>query len=162
METFSALLTICAGNSPVPSEFPTRRPVTRSFDVFFYLRLNKRLSKQWWGWWFETLSHPLWRHRNPLFVKMWCILWWPLLGLASWVLYVVCFIHSRTLAPGAVICWLYPTQNKFYLIFSYLSYLLSPDILKNYNDFTIPIGYQFSSTVRSRFYRGHFSLNNLR
>ena len=64
METFSALLAICAGNSPVPSEFPTQRPVTRSSDVFFDLRLNKQLSKQSWGWWFETLSRPLWRHRN--------------------------------------------------------------------------------------------------
>ena len=64
METFPALLAICAGNSPVPVEFPTQRPVTRSFDVFFDLRLNKRLSKQWWGRWFETLSRPLWRHRN--------------------------------------------------------------------------------------------------
>ena len=64
MEAFSALLAICAGNSPVPGEFPAQRPVTRSFDVSFGLRLNKRLSKQWWGWWFETLSRPLWRHRN--------------------------------------------------------------------------------------------------
>ena len=64
METFSALLAICARNSPVPGEFPAQRPVTRSFDVFFHLRLNKRLSKQSWGWWFETLSCPLWRHRN--------------------------------------------------------------------------------------------------
>ena len=56
METFSALLAICAGNSPVPSEFSTQRPVTRSFDIFFDLRLNERLSKQWWDWWFETLS----------------------------------------------------------------------------------------------------------
>ena len=56
------LLAICAGNSTVPGEFPTQRPVTRSFDVFFDLRLNKRLSKQSWGWWIETLSHPLWRH----------------------------------------------------------------------------------------------------
>ena len=47
-----------------PGEFPTQRPVTRSIDVFFDLRLNKRLSKQPWGWWFETLSRPLWRHRN--------------------------------------------------------------------------------------------------
>ena len=46
------------------AEFPTQRPVTRSFNVFFDLRLNKRLSKQSWGWWFETLSRPLWRHRN--------------------------------------------------------------------------------------------------
>ena len=64
METFSALLAICAGNSPVPGEFPAQRPVTRSFDVFFDLRLYKRLSKQSWGWWFETLTCPLWRHRN--------------------------------------------------------------------------------------------------
>ena len=67
METFSALLAICAGNSPVPGEFHTQRPVTRSFDVYFDLRPNKRLIKQWWGWWFETQSCPLWRHRN---VKM--------------------------------------------------------------------------------------------
>ena len=64
METFSALLAICAGNSPVTGEFPAQRPVTRSFDVFFYLRLNKRLSKQSRGWWFETPSLPLWRHSN--------------------------------------------------------------------------------------------------
>ena len=62
METVSALLTICAGNSPVPGEFPAQRPVTRSFDVFFDLHPNKRLSKQWWGWWFEPLSS--WRHHN--------------------------------------------------------------------------------------------------
>ena len=47
-----------------PGEFPAQRPMTRSFDVFFDLRMNKRLSKQSWGWWFETLSRPLWRHRN--------------------------------------------------------------------------------------------------
>ena len=34
---------------------PAQRPVTRSFDGFFDLRLNKRLSKQLWGWWFETI-----------------------------------------------------------------------------------------------------------
>ena len=64
METFSALLTICAGNSPVTSDFPIQRPVTRSFDVFFDPRPNIQLSKQWWGWWFETPSCPLWRHCN--------------------------------------------------------------------------------------------------
>ena len=48
----------------IPGEFPAQRPVTRSFDVFFDLGLNKRLSKQSWGWWFETPSRSLWRHRN--------------------------------------------------------------------------------------------------
>ena len=66
METFSALLALCAGNSPVTGEFPTQRPVTRSFDVLFDLLLNKRLSKQSWGWWFETPLPPLWRHCNGL------------------------------------------------------------------------------------------------
>ena len=47
-----------------PGEFPTQRPVTRSFDVFFDLRLNKRLSKQPWGWWFEMPSWSLWRQCN--------------------------------------------------------------------------------------------------
>ena len=64
METFSALLAICPGNSPVTGEFPAQKPVAHSFDVFFDLRLTKRLSKQWWGWWFETPSCPLWRHRK--------------------------------------------------------------------------------------------------
>ena len=72
METFSALLAICAGNLPVPGEFPAQRPVTRSFDVFFDLRPNKRLRKQSWGWWFETLSRPLWRHRNGTMSNKWC------------------------------------------------------------------------------------------
>ena len=51
METFSALLAICAGNSPVHGEFPAQRPVTRNFDVYFDMHPNYRLSKQSWGWW---------------------------------------------------------------------------------------------------------------
>ena len=44
-----------------------QRPVMRSFDVFFDLCLNKRLSKQPWGWWFETRWRSLWRHCNVMF-----------------------------------------------------------------------------------------------
>ena len=62
METFSALRAICAGNSSASGEFPAQRPVTRGFDVFFDLCLNKRLRKPSWGWWFEMLSRPLWHH----------------------------------------------------------------------------------------------------
>ena len=86
METFSALLVICAGNSPVPGELLAQRPVTRSFDVFFDLRLNKRLRKQWRGWWFETPSRPLWRQCNdfmtcsysehPISIKSWEMYFW--------------------------------------------------------------------------------------
>ena len=64
METFSALLALCAGNPPVTGEFPAQRPVTRGFDIFFDLIPNKRLSKQARCWWFETPSGPLWRHCN--------------------------------------------------------------------------------------------------
>ena len=87
METFSALLAICAGNSPVSGELPAQRPVTQSFDVFFDLCPNKRLSKQPWGWWFETPSVSLWRHSNgPLdnrYSRMGCNPLIPLLLVCS-------------------------------------------------------------------------------
>ena len=44
METFFALLALCAGNSPVTGEFPSQRPVTQSFDVFFDLHLNQEFG----------------------------------------------------------------------------------------------------------------------
>ena len=44
----------CVGNSPVTCEFLSQRPVARSFDVFFDLRLNKRLCKQSRRRWFHT------------------------------------------------------------------------------------------------------------
>ena len=47
---------------PLCWEFPAQRSETRSFHIFFDLRLNKQLNKQSWGWWFETLSRSLWRH----------------------------------------------------------------------------------------------------
>ena len=56
------------GEFPGPGELPAQRPVTRSFDVFFDLRLNKRLSKQPWDWWFETPAWSLWRHRNEIYL----------------------------------------------------------------------------------------------
>ena len=62
----SALLALCAENSPVTGEFPSQRPVTRSFGVFFDLRLCKRLSKKSRRRWFETQSRLLWRHCNAL------------------------------------------------------------------------------------------------
>ena len=57
IETFSALLFLCAVNSP------------RSFDIFFDLGLNKRWSKQSWGWWFETPTRSLWRHWNDILLQ---------------------------------------------------------------------------------------------
>ena len=72
METFSALLAISAGNSPVTGEYPPQRPVTRSFDVFFDPRLNKRLI----NWWFKRPSRPLWR-------ACYALRWFPYVGACS-------------------------------------------------------------------------------
>ena len=75
-------------NSPVGA---TQRPVTRSFDVFFDLCLNKRLSKQSWGWWFETLTSPLWRHRNGN--PTWN---WALLGIVIFKVCIFCMNNMET------------------------------------------------------------------
>ena len=87
MEAFSALLALCEGNSPVTGEFPTQRPVTRSFDVFFDLGLNKRLSKQSWGWWYETPSRSLWRHCNDTL--------WLLLTISIWADQALVICHNQ-------------------------------------------------------------------
>ena len=57
METLSALLAICAGNSPVMWRGALMLSLIRVW-------INGRVNKQSWGWWFETLSRPSWRHRN--------------------------------------------------------------------------------------------------
>ena len=59
-----------------PGEFPTQRPVTRSFDVIFDLSPNKRLSKQPWSWWFETSSWSLWRQCNGWAITLCCQTQW--------------------------------------------------------------------------------------
>ena len=132
METFSALLAICAGNSPVPGEFPTQRPVTRSFDVYFDLRPNKRLCKQSWGRWFETLSPPLWRHRNAL------------LALCEKDIGVTCVFHLQR-ASGAdfwrFLCCLLAVGH----IFGELSYIdahITP--LKYYVNITLICGHRLT------------------
>ena len=61
METFSTLLAICAGSSPVHGEFPAQRPVTRSFDIFLDLRPNKRARIN--GWVNNREAGDLRRHR---------------------------------------------------------------------------------------------------
>ena len=65
METFSALLILCEGNSPITGEFPSQRPMTRSFDIFSLIcTKTKWLSKPSRPSWFETPSLSLWRHCN--------------------------------------------------------------------------------------------------
>ena len=67
VEIFSVLLALCEGNPPVTGGFPSQMPVTRKFNVFFDLRLDKRLNKQSRRWWFETPSRSYWRWCNENF-----------------------------------------------------------------------------------------------
>ena len=61
-----ALLALWQGNPPVTGGFHSQRPVTRSSDVFFFLRLNERLSKESGRRWFQTPLHSTWRHCNDM------------------------------------------------------------------------------------------------
>ena len=82
---FSITGPLC-GNSPITGEFPAQRPVTRSFDVFFDMRRYKPLSKQSWGWRFETPSRSLWRHFNEevkTYVNTHTLLTCPCCGLGT-------------------------------------------------------------------------------
>ena len=79
MEIFSALLALCEENLPVPGGFPSQRPLARSFDDYFELRLNNGcansrvagdlrrhcfhydvtvMSKKYW----PSAEFPCWRH----------------------------------------------------------------------------------------------------
>ena len=73
----------------------TQRPVTGSFDVFFDLCLNKRLRKQSWGWWFETLSRPLWRHGNVLHMDV--LRQYTSIYIHIHCLGICCYIHKQYL-----------------------------------------------------------------
>ena len=102
-KAISFMMTSSKGNifrvtGPLRGEFTGPRwiPHTKASDAelwcFFDLRPNKRLSKQWWGWWFETLSSPLWRHCNVeeycslMFVLEWHTFWGGLSKLDKGVL----------------------------------------------------------------------------
>ena len=139
METFSALLAIGAGNSPVPGEFPIQRPVTRSFNVFLDQRLNKRLSKQWWGWWFKTLSRPLWRHRNEKHQPNWVQTspLWQHGCCPHCKAFSLCHhasVNGLLLCNTSLICqldkfrWCLNTIQHFLKMLSEISFLMSSDI----------------------------------
>ena len=118
METFSALLAICAGNSPVTGEFPAQRRVTRSFDVSFDLLLNKRLSKQSWGWWFGTPLHPLWRHCNNF-----CCFSSPVKQHRVW----------KVLTPLFIIISVFTIHRKYFFFFFMLGFeMYYPHYLLSY------------------------------
>ena len=86
--------------SPVAGEFPSQRPVTQSFDVFFDLCMTKRLSKQSWGWWFETRSRSLWRHCSAL--TMWNSIVYPKKYAHGFCFAVLCCGYTLTDFPISI------------------------------------------------------------
>ena len=91
---------ICAGKSPVNSPHKATRPTNQSFDVVFDLCQNKRLSKQSWGWWFETPSRSLWHHRNG-----WCTgIARSLTGILSISIWQAIFWEGRCIQHSLVQC----------------------------------------------------------
>ena len=135
METFSALLALWAGNSPVTGEFPSHRPVTRSFDFFFDVRLNKRLSKQSIRRWFETPSSSLWRHCNAIVPRQ---IWRQFLMYIScnifyWSIYIP--VRQQAIAwvnVNQVLCHRFPQtlSNLLYLNYHRISYYFYYSLLK--------------------------------
>ena len=108
METFSALLAICAGNSPVTSEYTAQRTMTRSFDVFLDLRLNKRLSKQSWGC--DLRSHRA--HYDVTAIRKFSV---KTAGAISWY-FIPSFIkNSRPIYNVKIKVRRYLTERKMYL-----------------------------------------------
>ena len=114
MDTFSALLALCAGNSPV-TVLPHQGQWSGALMFSLICALNKRLNKQSWGWWFETPSRSLWRHCNDhqTFISytsedpvklMWCPFLWDESGFPQ--------RSSVRLVPGAGVKWhdLVPTH----------------------------------------------------
>ena len=115
METFSALLALCAGNPPITGEFPSQRPVTWSFDVLFDLRLNKRLRKQSRRRWFETW---LWRHCNG-FAPCRVILW---LGKGQFYQY-----------PSGFLNWYWVNRTKQCLVNKWVWFIEGTSLYRNTN-----------------------------
>ena len=98
MEAFCVLLALCMGNSPVTGEFPSQRLVTQSFDTYFDLRLNRRLSKQSCSWWFEMPLCSLWHYCNQSGTKPTLVtkIWPPnLVTICAWLPKLVANVSSN-------------------------------------------------------------------
>ena len=112
IETCSALLALCEGNSPVTGEFPSQSPVTQNLDVSFDLRLHKRLSKLSRRRWFDTPSRSLWRRyivkTHPGLTTS-LLMWLPVCETASVVFWInILGKHNQIIWINdwwPLICW---------------------------------------------------------
>ena len=150
METFSVLLAICAGNSPVTGEFPLQRPVTQSFDIFVDLRLNKRLSKQSRGWWFETPSGPSWRQCNVLIYEF--------IQMPSWIRFrwFYRFYQNQFRVSCPV---LFPTMRRYLQLCTCLLVILGLELWKHLVESTCtPFSYDHQPECSDSLAASTFSL----
>ena len=83
--------------SSIGNIFRVTGPVTRSFDIFFDLRLNKRLSKRPRHRWFGTSSPPLWRHCNGEFRGLFSIYRWMFWPMREEFSHITSFLLAETL-----------------------------------------------------------------
>ena len=103
METCSALLVLCVGNSPVTGDFPTQRPVTRSFDVFFDLRLNN-------GWANNRGAGDLRRYRAHYDITV--MVFWVWIGLLAPISHIWYGIYRKEFQPKFVV----GDQQEYYVL----------------------------------------------
>ena len=99
MEAFSALLSRCEGNSPVTGESPAQRPVTRSINIFFDIRLNNRLSKQSRRWWVVMPSRSLWCNCNEIDAVDWYV------GAEALVVSRYHYNEAPEITGNSTLCW---------------------------------------------------------
>ena len=113
-------LTLCEGNPPVTSRFPSQRPVTQGFGVFFDVHLNKRFNKHLRRWWFEMPLHPLWCQCNAIAWAsveeiLWCNMVWSVAN--------ECFKCKILYNIG--VKWVLKVSNRFKSILLVQTYLIS-------------------------------------
>ena len=95
-DIFRVAVILC-GELKDPRWIPLTKPMTRRFDVFFDLCLNKRVNKQSRRWWFETQSRPLWRHCNANPILIWWGIHMLLILMCRSINYIVhALVHSES------------------------------------------------------------------
>ena len=141
--TFCALLALCLGNSPVTDEFSSQRPVTHSFDVFFDLHLNKRLSTQSRPQWFETSSRSSWCHCNVNDLSYWQRCWY-YHGTLSLQSVTATPIKTRCIYRHPIFKWVAVSWQKLsvYWMASHLE--LSSSHVTNHRLYVLPSVLNFS------------------
>ena len=114
IETFSTLLTLCAGNSPVTLNSPHKGQRGGALEFSLICALNKRLSRQSWGCSFETPPCSSWRHCDVTHSTYGhvCILWYIFPNDCIGI-YILALKFGASLPFDVVVSWYIITLPKF-------------------------------------------------